>query len=472
MMLLIPSSIYASSLYFTKTFGGNENDYAYCVQPTADGGYIVCGQTDSFGNGTNLKPDMWIIKLDKTGNKEWDKTFGGRESDVAYTVRQTRDMGFIVAGFTSSFGKGYPAIWIIKLNTAGDSIWSKILEGTIVSSARSIEQTSDGGYIFAGLGKENIIKLDENGNKVWGKHYSRIFYCVRQTADGGFIAAGDSIFSQQEWDYIPSHSLIKLDRNGNREWSNPLGNAFLGSAFSVYQTSDGGYVVSGDSIATKSAYNHSHYALALKLDKEGKISWKYFGNEFSSAQNILQNTEGEYVAAGNCLDDEQGLNFLIFKLNGNGTEKWMRSYGKAEQWEYASYVRQTTDGGYIVSGQTESYGAGRYDVWLLKLDDYGNTLPSGIFEPGSNIAKDISWMNIFPNHFSQSTTIVFDLPESGFVTLKIYDLYGRSTETVFSKHLPRGESSIRWNRKNLSDGMYFFRLQAVDYSESKRFVLQ
>jgi hypothetical protein len=456
--LLIPVSMYAEMVIFSKTFGGAQNDYAHSIQQTADGGYIVCGQTDSYGNGSNLKPDMWIIKLDKTGNKEWDKTYGGKEAEGAFSVQQTKDLGYVVAGTTSSFGKGYPSIWILKLDAKGDSIWSKIYEGTVVSTAHAIGQTSDGGYIIAGSGKENIIKLDKNGIKEWGKHYSRIFYSVEQTKDGGYIAAGDSIFKQLEWDYIPSLSVIKLDRGGNKEWSNPLGNRYLGRAYSIQQTAGEGYIFSGDSIATKSEYDHSHFSLAVKLDKDGHVNWKYYGNEYSSIQSIRQTTDEGFIAAGNTLDNDHGLNFLIVLLDKNGNKKWMKSYGNSTQWEYASSVGQASDGGYIVTGQTESIGAGRYDVWILKLDENGNSEPTGIIDNGNNHRIGLSLSRNYPNPFCH-------------VTLTIYDIFGKEIETVFRSYLPPGESKVKWIPKEVSAGIYIYRLQFGQSILTKSLVL-
>jgi hypothetical protein len=470
-MLTVPFSIFAETVYFNKTFGGSENDYAYSIQQTGDGGYVVCGQTDSYGNGLNLRPDMWIIKLDKTGKKEWERTYGGKEKDIALSIQQTKDSGYIVAGSASSFGKGYPAMWIIKLDAKGDSVWSRIYEGPVVSSAFSVRQTTDGGYIIAGGGKENLLKLDKNGNKEWGLKYGWTFYSVEQTKDGGYVAAGDSIYKPGEWDYIPSLSIIKLDSHGVKEWSNPLGNNFLGSAFSIQQTADEGYIFSGDSIAMKSAYNHSHYALAVKLNRYGKILWKYYGSEYSAIQSIRQTSDESYIAAGNGLDADNGMNFLIVLIDKNGNGKWIKSYGNNTQWEYASSIQQTSDNGYIVAGQTESMGAGKYDMWILKLDENGNSIPAGMGNTDYHDSHGFTLSQNFPNPFKQSTTITFNLPESGFATLTVYDIFGRVIETLLNGHLLSGLTKIEWIPKNLDDGVYIYRLQFGQFAETKSLVL-
>jgi len=468
---IIPLSVFADEVVFSKSYGGSENDFAYSIGQTSDGGFIVCGQTDSYGNGKEHSPDMWIIKLDEKGTKVWDKTFGGMEGDVAYSVRQTNDLGYVIAGTTSSFGKGYPSMWIIKLDAKGDSLWSVLFEGSIVSSAHSVGLTGEGGYIVAGKGKENILKLDKNGNKEWGQHYGWIIYSVEQTRDGGYIAAGDSVYKQLEWDYLPSLYIIKLDKNGNKEWSNPLGNNFLGSVFDIHQTSDGGYILSGDSIAKKSEYDHSHHAMSVKLDRSGEVRWKYFGSEYSGAENISQTADGAYIMAGNTIDNEHGLNILIVRLDQNGKENWTRSYGNLMQWEYASSIQPASDGGYVVAGQTESFGAGKYDWWILKLDGNGNLEPTGTFDPVESGSHVPAISCIYPNPFKKSTTLVLNLPEPGFVRLTVYDIFGKKKETLFEGNLPPGETKMHWTPENQADGVYICHLYHGDYVETQRIVM-
>ncbi len=471
LLFLFPLSIFADTVVFNKTFGGSGNDFAYSVQQTTDGGYIVAGQTESFGNGSLLRPDIWIIKLDKSGKSEWDKTFGGIEGDGGFSVQQTADEGYIVAGTTSSYGKGYPSIWILRLKSNGDTVWTRIYEGTIVSNAQSVQQTDDGGYIVAGKGKENVLKLDRNGDKEWGKHFGWIFYSVRQTSDGGYILAGDSIYQQLNWDYLPSLYMVKLDRNGNKEWNNPFGNNYLGRAWSVEQTSDSGYIIAGDSIGLKSANDHSHYFKVSKLDKNGRKEWSYTGTEFSGAQSIGKTSDGGYIIAGNTLDNQNGMELHLVRVDKFGNKLWTKSYGAGGTWEYASSVKQTSDGGFIVSGQTESYGAGRYDMWILKLDEKGNgPVPTGI--PDQNHISQFVLSQNFPNPFSGFTSIPFCLSEPCFVTMKIFDISGNEMETLCSGHYPPGEFNVKWTPEDLPGGTYFCRFLAGQTAETRSMVLQ
>jgi uncharacterized delta-60 repeat protein len=182
-----------------KTYGGSGDDYAYSIQQTTDGGYIVAGWTSSFGAGNY---DFYVIKLDANGNKVWEKTFGGSSEDRAYSIQQTTDGGYIVAGWTYSFGAGIYDVYIIKLDADGNKVWEKTFGGSGWDEAFSIQQTTDGGYIVAGwtssfgAGWEDvyIIKLDADGNKVWEKTFGGSgwdeAFSIQQTTDGGYIVAG------------------------------------------------------------------------------------------------------------------------------------------------------------------------------------------------------------------------------------------------------------------------------------------
>jgi hypothetical protein len=461
----------AQSDLFSRTFGTRENDFAYSSLQIKDGGYMVAGQIGIPDNGIEAIPDAWIIKLDKQGNKEWDRRNGGKEADAVFSLETTMDSCFIAAGSTSSFGKNYPSMWVLKLNDKGDTLWTRVFEGSIVSQARSARPTNEGGYIIAGKGFENILKLDQNGRKEWGKRYSWIFYDICQTADGGFITVGDSIYQQLNWDYIPALSVIKLDKNGNKEWSNPLGNRFLGRAYAVRQTADNGYIIAGDSLASKSPTEYSHFAMAVKLRSDGKVEWKYFGKEHSEFQSVETKTTGESVFAGNLTDPEYGLDVLVTLVDGNGKEKWTKNFGKSGGWEYASSIRNSSGGGFIVAAQTDTWGVGKYDAWILKLDANGNgAVPTGNDIPGWPFPGEIS-MTIFPNPAPRKTTIGISLLRSTHAALEVFDSSGKALCSVFTGLLSQGFTEISWNAGGMADGIYLCRLKTGLNTMTRKFIV-
>ena len=190
---------------FVKTFGGSGSEYVRSVQRTTDGGYIITGGTDSFGNGNY---DVWLIKTDSQGQEEWNQTFGGSEWDFGYSVQQTNDGGYIITGSTESFGNGMIDVWLIKTDSNGDEEWNQTFGGSESDVGSSVQQTTDGGYIIVGT---FLIKTDSNGNEEW---INENIYgsSVQQTTDGGYIITGETnSFGNGMIDVW----LIKTDSEGN-----------------------------------------------------------------------------------------------------------------------------------------------------------------------------------------------------------------------------------------------------------------
>ena len=237
---------------FEATYGAGEHeDCGYSVQQTADGGYIIAGKTWSYGAG---EEDVYLIKTDSYGNEEWGKTFGGASRDCGYSVQQTKDSGYIIAGATSSYGAGAGDVYLIKTDPHGNKEWEKTFGGASYDWGSSVQQTADGGYIIAGntysygAGERDVylIKTDPYGNKEWEKTFGGADwdsgYSVQQTKDGGYIIAGNTLsYGAGEEDVY----LIKTDPHGNKEWGKTFGGADCEYGLSVQQTADGGYIIAG-----------------------------------------------------------------------------------------------------------------------------------------------------------------------------------------------------------------------------------
>jgi hypothetical protein len=232
---------------WNRTFGGTGDDFAFAVQQTSDGGYILAGATESYGAGD---ADFWLVKTDSNGCEQWNKTFGGINSDSANSVHQTSDGGYIIAGTTYTYGAGAGDFWLIKTDSNGNKQWDKIFGGTSWEVAHSVQLTSDGGYILAGetAGDGWLVKSDPNGNMQWEKTFGGadwdIAHSVQQTTDGGYILAGStkSYDDDGAWDGW----LVKSDPNGNQQWEKTFGGIDYGTVKSVRQTTDGGYILAGE----------------------------------------------------------------------------------------------------------------------------------------------------------------------------------------------------------------------------------
>jgi len=359
------------------TFGGSGVDMGRSVQQTTDGGYIITGYTNSYGNGG----DVWLIKTDSQGNEEWNQTFGGSGVDMGRSVQQTTDGGYIITGSTGCWDNC--DVLLIKTDSQGNEEWNQTFGGSGEDMGHSVKQTTDGGYIITGYTNSYgngvdvwLIKTNSQGQEEWNKTYGGISTdgsnSVQQTTDGGYIITGStSSFGNGEDDVW----LIKTDSQGNEEWNQTFGGSGGEGGNSAQQTTDGGYIITG---RTGSFGYGDHDVLLIKTDSQGNEEWNqtFGGGDYDRGYSVEQTTDGGYIITGWTLSYGNGVDVWLIKTDSNGNEQWNQTFGGSEYDEGYS-VQQTTDGGYIITGHTSSYGNGNYDIWLIKTDSQGNSVPLG-----------------------------------------------------------------------------------------------
>lgn len=355
---------------WNRTFKGAGNASAYSVQQTADGGYILAGATCS-----NLwQCDPWLVKTDAWGNEQWNRTF--RDMHRANSVQQTADGGYILAGRS-----------LIKTDASGSEQWNRTFNGSGIF--KSVQQTSDGGYIGAGaINRESgdyhpdgwLIKTDENGDEQWNRTFwgggFGVIESVQQTGDGGYVLAGTRGTRGGD---IGGAWLIKVNANGDEQWNRTFGewNRTFGGrgemVYSIRQTSDGGYILAGFGF------------LFIKTDANGNMLWgknkKFKGKELALARSARQTSDGGYIIAGDAYS-EGGSNkdSWLIKVDENGNEQWNMSLRGAQNSEAYS-VQQTKDRSYIIAGTTFSSAGGSY-AWLRKVGgDQTGTTKSQVASP-------------------------------------------------------------------------------------------
>ncbi|RLC36156.1 MAG: hypothetical protein DRH33_07445, partial [Candidatus Nealsonbacteria bacterium] len=321
-------------LTWDKTFGGSDDDYLRSLIQTDDGGYAVAGYTSSKGAGED---DTWVIKLDMKGNIVWDKTFGGSGDDKAGSIIQTTDGGYAIAGETESQGNGEADAWILKLNSQGNILWDKTFGGSGMDGAYSLIQTTDGGYAVAGRTESKgageydawLIKLDGQGNILWEKTYGGSgddeVYSITQTTEGGYVIAGSN---SEKFPEKADAWLIKLDGQGNILWEKTYGGSDYDNIISILQHTDGSYMTIG---TTSSKGAGSYDIWIIKLDHEGYIVWdRTFGRrKIDSAGSIIQTTDGGYALAGTTWYKMDAVNWdvWIIKLDNEGNILWDKTFG-------------------------------------------------------------------------------------------------------------------------------------------------
>ena len=375
--LFLPNlAIAKPELQWEKTYGGANNDEGYCVQQTFDGGYIIVG--DTYSNETESY-DVYLIKTDSNGIPQWEKTLYTASDSFARSIRQTSDGGYIIAGYTIPFGSSNNAdICIIKTDSSCNPQWERNFGASNMEYGESVEQTSDGGYIVTGCtysygtgGDVYLIKIDSFGNLLWEKNFGgRDFesgHSIQQTADGGFIITGcTSSYGSGIFDVY----LIKTDSQGDSQWSQTFGGNDWDEGQSVRQTSDGGFIITG--------YTYSYGAglgdvYLIKTDDSGEPQWERTlgANHTDKGLSVEQTSDGGYIITGNTQSyGYGGTDVYLIKTCSDGYLEWEKTFG-GNNWDYGKSIEVTSDGGYIIAGYTYSFGAGKSDVYLIKLsDDY------------------------------------------------------------------------------------------------------
>ena len=443
------------NMQWNNTLGGIGHDKAHIVKQVA-GGYIIAGQTDSYGAGGS---DFWLVKTDTKGEEQWNNTYGGYSDDIADSIQQTHDGGYIIAGTTNSFGASHIDFLLVKTDSNGTEQWYRTFGESNVEINPSVRLSPDGGYIFGGTTWSFdkgywLIKTDEDGNVQWDRTFegSGLDY-FQQTPDGGYIINGHLYDPSKTW--LVQKALIKTDSNGNEQWDIKIEGDELDS---VLQTGNGGYILAGtkdsklllvklmaerpapsaqftydpgnpvanqsitfDASAsfdpygnityyqwdmgdgsyvntTQSTVTHSYdeggnyivdltvtgsnddvssTTLEIIVQQSGPpiMRWnKTFGGASDDWVHSLEYTsDGGYILAGSShFFTGKGIDVdaMLVKTDLNGNMQWQRTIGGIGRDEAYSTI-QTSDGGYIMVGTTESYGVGTIDFWLVKTDAKG-----------------------------------------------------------------------------------------------------
>jgi hypothetical protein len=409
---------------WTKTYGGAGSEVGYSADQTNDGGYIIAGLTDSFGFGNY---DVWLIKTDEWGDTIWTKIYGGELDDVAFTVHQTFEGGYILSGYTDSFGNGNGDFWLIRTDENGDTLWCKTYGDTAREWCRYSKQTSDSGFILIGLidslSSSNwdiwLLKTDKDGNNVWTKTYGgdhfETGFGIEQTSDGGYILVG---FTNSYGAGDNDVWLIKTNENGDSIWAKTIGGPLPDAGYSVKQATDGGFIIAG---STESSGAGRSDIWVLKTDESGDTVWtKLFGgseNEWSTS--IQQTIDGGYIISGYTKSYGEGdYDAWLIKTDENGNILWDETFG-GEYTDAAFSVRQTKDSCYIIVGGTQSFGLD--DLWLFKIESYSIVnIEDKYLSPSEFILRQN-----YPNPFNPSTSLQYaigSLPDvyyfSNSVTLR------------------------------------------------------
>lgn len=458
-LFILTSLSHSQDSLWTKTFGGTNIDAAYAIEENADEGYIIAGYTRSYGTASGR--NLWLFRTAKNGDLIWNKTFGGNIDDEAAAVKQTLDGGFIAAGYTSSFGAGAKDVFVVRTDSAGNEVWSRAFGGTSDEEAYALEVLPDGGFIIAcatssataGSRDGWLIRLTSAGNILWDKKFGGL------STDGfrGVQRTSDNGFILTGWTasdgagILGNAWLLKTDSSGNILFSKNFGGSDADRGLSVQQIADGGYILTGYTASTGAGLDDMYL---IRTDASGNQVWaKTYGSTGRDYGNAVKQTaDGGFLIAGYTLSYGAGSEDLwLVKTDSAGNQLWHKTYGGTAS-DVANSMDLTTDGGYVVVGYTLSSGAGVHDAWLLRT--VTSVVPVELVSfsvNGTGEGVMLEWTTA-----SEVNNRGFEIQRSGdmtnFVTLDF--VHGKGTTT--------GGQNYSYLDKSPASGINYYRLKQID----------
>jgi hypothetical protein len=479
-VLCLDENLLAQSLVWSERYGGQLNEGGYGCVVTTDQACVLVGSTFSYGSGDF---DVYLVKVDSLGDTLWTQTFGGPSAEYGYDIQSTSDNGFIITGSTRSFGAGGRDLYLIRTDEFGNQLWMKAYGGPLSEEGFSVRETSDGGFIVCGT--ENsfgggsadlyLLRLGQNGDSLWSRSYGGALgesgAAVRQTGDGGFIAVGSTGSYGEGYSNV---FVVRTDSSGDSLWIAVHGGAKADFGYSIEETLDNGYVIVGTTASSGAGFSD---ACLTKIYGDGTLQWEetYGGTMDEQAYSVTPTLDGGYVLAGTTQSYGSGkLDIYLVKTDPSGFPVWTNAYGGADS-DYARGVISDPSGKHLfVVGHSYSLSAGGLDLFLLKVQSDAPT-PVEDQLPGS-LPEDYLLSQNYPNPFNLSTQIEFTLPRRSEVSLAIFNILGQQVRQWNPGSLAAGKHSFTWdglgrNGSELATGVYLYRLTAGTSIQTRKMVL-
>ncbi len=459
----------AQELLWRRDYGGDLTDIGYSVVEAPYGGYVLTGISNS-NDSADMRGYLW--KTDEYGTIVWMKTFlEDGNNTCTFSVKGTLDGGYIVAG--TRRWPGELDIYLIKTDADGEIEWEEQYETDSLSeTTHSIDQTTDGGYIVAGYsitttGNNDffLMKTNMTGVEQWRKwhrwEHDEFVYCVQQTTDGGYIITGSTGLYEQR-DLL----LMKFDADGDSTWAQRYNGHAITEGKCVLQTTDGGYIVTGH---TEEIEVSAADIYILKTDENGDSLWaKTFGYSRGQdwGESIVEIPGNGYIVCGTWHVPGEQWDICALRLNNEGDSLWLGLYGEDRHVESAHNIIITAEGDYLITGTTEAFEHGP-NVALLKIASD----QTGVGEGNHILPTVTSLHQNYPNPFNATTNIRYSLNSSSEIELTVYDLLGRKVQTLDRGFKKAGNHSVDFDASEFSSGIYFYKLSAGEFSETKKMVL-
>jgi len=542
----------AGYLEWYQAIGGPAGDYAWAAIITQDGGYALAGQTSSYGTGTI---DFYLVKTDARGNLQWQRTFGGGGGDICQSLQQTSDGGYILGGYSSSFG-GYDDMYVVKTDSQGNLQWQRNYGGNGIDDCYSLRQTTNGGYVLAGgyqdpiLGERMwLVKIDSVGNMQWDQTFgyagSARAHAVIQTSDGGYALAGRECLNGPNLEHV---YMAKTDSLGRPEWEFYTIADDPSRCYSILETPDKGFLLAGGNAAV---------IMLWKVSSIGVLQWI---DQFTydpifialSCYSMQETTDGQFILGGIRYDNPNLADLYLMRIEGLqqagigltpqgvpitipptggsfqfnlsitncGTipcrpDAWIMMQMPSGAWQGpvlgpialtlpagGSIERLRTQnipgrapaGTYVYRGYVGDYPAkwdsssftfvklgaaaeGRHFVGGLGngIEDWSNIGESLTGENSTFITHHSSFItSVSPNPLNPTTILSYELRAASFVNLKVFDTNGRFVTTLVNGWREAGTHEATFPPAGgpaLPSGIYLYRIEAGQFAASGKMLL-
>ena len=460
------------------TYGGTAADGFRQAIPTSDGGFIAVGYTYSFGSGD---VDVFLVKTDSGGDTLWTRAYGGASLDYGHSVCETDGGDYIVAGYTMSYGAGGEDAYLLRVDSDGDTVWTRTYGGTDLDDAKGVCFTGDG-YIIAagqtesfGSGQSDvyILKIDAAGDTVWTRAFggadSDWAVSVCELADGAYGVSGTTgSFSTTRDIY-----LLKVDTGGNLVWGDNYGSEdqYMGDyGTGAIALADSGIAATG--WRTDQFLGDPLQTAFLRVYGTGvQQSYRKYSDPYMEyGSSICETADNGFLLCGADKDASTHRNdlFLVKRIQGSGWV-WDQTLG-GDGSDWGCSIVEIQPGEYIVAGYTESWGSGAFDGWLIRMKEEDAALPARI-DGGSALFLAAPR----PNPFRPTAAIGFSLASAMHIELAIFDITGRRVAVLVDGYTQPGEHTATWHGTDaggaeVGPGVYLARLAAGGQVVSRKLV--
>lgn len=432
------------TLKWSQTYQGIYSDIARQIMPTNNGGFVIVGESESFGPGII---STLLIKCNSTGVEEWSKTYGGNAFDLPTSVIQTIDNGFLMATYTTSFPPEGTNIRIIKTDPDGETLWTTVIpnsNGCLISLSGCVVQTPDEGYLIAGYGWKDpncnqimLFKVNASGESEWFKEiggFSDDYGAnIQLTNDGNIILAG---YSFSYGNGLCDGYLIKLDMNGETIWTCVAGGTDYDSFRFVRPTCDGGYIAVGST----QSFGKGEQGYVVKTDIDGLIQWTaaHGGNVNESFEGVVETTNHDFLLSGSTNSFGNGEHDVwIVRIDNSGALLGMETYGGANE-DFGATIEIMANGDYVAAASNWGDTFLDFQALCFEADSIATSIKS--FEELSS--SSISFDAISPNPFKNQVRIDFHLAKPSLTNIQLLNLNGSAVEELFSEYLLQGQHAI------------------------------